>query len=177
MQFHLWFPLLEAIVRLFSRFGLAIGQVSPRGLQHVVGILVLSYERGLPLDVDHLEGLLAPVGSLATVRLNPRNNMAIIAGVGIDGATEKIFARDFLRLAESVDSGNTLADLDVHPLESIPEDDIDRATRVDENPCDLEISYHEIDYERIAVGVVDPTDLFFIESDCSFREVIRRGLG
>ena len=67
-------------MRLFSRFGLAIGQVSPRGLQHVVGILVLSYKRGLPLDVDHLEGLLAPVGSSATVRLNPRNNIAIIAG-------------------------------------------------------------------------------------------------
>ncbi|KAF2588317.1 hypothetical protein F2Q70_00038552 [Brassica cretica] len=36
MQCHLWFPLPEADVQLFSRFGLAIGQVSPRGLQHVV---------------------------------------------------------------------------------------------------------------------------------------------
>ena len=67
MQCHLWFPLPEAVVQLFSRFGQAIGQVSPRGLQYVVGILVLSYERGLPLDVDRLEALLMPVGSSATV--------------------------------------------------------------------------------------------------------------
>ncbi|KAF2567878.1 hypothetical protein F2Q68_00025483 [Brassica cretica] len=80
MQCHLWFPLPEAVVQLFCLFGLAIGQVSPRGLQHVVGILVLSYERGLPLDVDHLEGMLMPVGSSAIVQLSPRNNMAIIAG-------------------------------------------------------------------------------------------------
>ena len=48
---------------------------------------------------------------------------------------------------------------------------------MDENPCDLEISYHEIDHERIAVGMVDPAGLFFIESDRTFREVTRRGAG
>ncbi|KAF3513663.1 hypothetical protein F2Q69_00006568 [Brassica cretica] len=98
---------------------------------------------------DETEEVIQP-----TVPLNVDDNSmgGSMTGVGINGATEKIFARDFLRLAESVDSGNTLADLDVYPLESIAEDDIDRATRVDENPCDLEISYHEIDYERIAVG-------------------------
>uniref|UniRef100_A0A0D3BV64 Uncharacterized protein n=1 Tax=Brassica oleracea var. oleracea TaxID=109376 RepID=A0A0D3BV64_BRAOL len=69
---------LDAL-RSFAEFW-TIGQVSPRGLQHVVGILVLSYERGLPLDVDHLEGMLMPVGSSAIVQLSPRNNMAIIAG-------------------------------------------------------------------------------------------------
>ncbi|KAF2607251.1 hypothetical protein F2Q68_00044027 [Brassica cretica] len=79
MQCHLWFPLSEAIV-LFSCFGLAIGQVSLRSLKHVVGIMVLSYKHGLPLDVDHLEAMLMPVGSSATVQLSPRNNMAIIAG-------------------------------------------------------------------------------------------------
>ncbi|KAF2563176.1 hypothetical protein F2Q70_00017294 [Brassica cretica] len=80
MQCHLWFPMLEAVVQLFGRFGLAIDQVSPRGLQHVVRILVLSYERCLPLDVDHLEVLLMPVGSSATIQLSPRHNIAIIAG-------------------------------------------------------------------------------------------------
>ena len=80
MQCHLWFPMPEAVVQLFGRFGLAIDQVSPRGLQHVVRILVLSYERCLPLDVDHLEVMLMPVGSSATIQLSPRNNIAIIAG-------------------------------------------------------------------------------------------------
>ena len=79
MQFHLWFPLLEFIVRLFSRFRLSINQVNPCGFQHIVWILVLSYERGITLDVDHLDGMLMPIRNLATVRLSPRNHMAIIA--------------------------------------------------------------------------------------------------
>ena len=45
------------------------------------------------------------------------------------------------------------------------EDDVDRAAHIDENPGDLEISYQEIDHEWIAVGLVDPASLFFIESD------------
>ena len=54
MQCHLWFPLPEAVVQLFSSFGLEISQVTPRGLHHVVRIQVLSYKRGLPIDADHL---------------------------------------------------------------------------------------------------------------------------
>lgn len=73
------FPLPEATVRLFSRFGLSIGQINPCGLQHIFGILVLSYECGITLDVDHLEGMLMPVGSSALIRLSPRTHMAIIA--------------------------------------------------------------------------------------------------
>ncbi|KAF3560730.1 hypothetical protein DY000_02015771 [Brassica cretica] len=57
MQCHLWFPLPEAVVQLFSRFGQAIGQVSPRGLH--------------PVDAR---------GKFGHSRLSPRNNMAIIAG-------------------------------------------------------------------------------------------------
>ena len=67
--------------------------------------------------------------------------------------------------------------ISVHPLESVTEDDVDRAGRIDENHGDLEISYHEIDHEWIAVGMVDPASLFFIESDCSFREVTGHGPG
>ncbi|KAF2572995.1 hypothetical protein F2Q70_00002155 [Brassica cretica] len=80
MQCHLWFPLPRVIVRLFIRFGLAIGHIKPCGLQHILKILVLSYERGMPLDVDHLEALLMPKGSSDTVQLGPRPNRAIIAG-------------------------------------------------------------------------------------------------
>ena len=80
MQCHLWFPLPKVIVRLFIRFGLAIGHIKPCGLQHILEILVLSYERGMPLDVDHLEALLMPKGSSDTVQLGPRPNRAIITG-------------------------------------------------------------------------------------------------
>ncbi|CDY15025.1 BnaCnng04280D [Brassica napus] len=68
------------IVRLFNRFELSIGQVNPCGLQHLVEILVLSYERGMTLDVNHLEGLLMPRGNSAIIQLSPRPNMVIITG-------------------------------------------------------------------------------------------------
>ncbi|WZZ35120.1 hypothetical protein YC2023_018521 [Brassica napus] len=78
MQCHLWFPLPEIIVQLFSRFGLGFGQIKPVGLHHIIGILVLSYEWGIPLDVDHLEALLMFKGHTATVQLGPWTNKAII---------------------------------------------------------------------------------------------------
>ncbi|KAF3580473.1 hypothetical protein DY000_02031244 [Brassica cretica] len=81
MQCHLWFPLPEAVVRLFGHFWLSIGQVNPCGLQHLVGILVLSYEWGMTLDVDHLEGLFMSRGNSDIVQLLPRNNMAIVKGL------------------------------------------------------------------------------------------------
>ena len=80
MQCYLCFPLPEAVVRLFGRFGLLICQVNPCNLQHLVRILVLSYERGMTLDIDHLEGLLIPQVNSDIVQLGPRNNMAIITG-------------------------------------------------------------------------------------------------
>ena len=49
------------------------------GLQHIIGILVLIYERGIPLDIDHLEVLLMFKGNMGTVQLGPRPNKAIIA--------------------------------------------------------------------------------------------------
>ena len=54
--------------------------IKPCGLQHIIGILVMSYERGIPLDVDHLEALLMPKGSSDTVQLSPQPNRAIIVG-------------------------------------------------------------------------------------------------
>ncbi|KAF3597843.1 hypothetical protein DY000_02021622 [Brassica cretica] len=60
MQCHLWFPIPELIVQLLNRFNLSISQVNPCGLQHLVGILVLSYELGITLDADLLEALVEP---------------------------------------------------------------------------------------------------------------------
>lgn len=39
----------------------SISQISPCGLQHLSGILVLSYERGMTLDADYFEALLSPI--------------------------------------------------------------------------------------------------------------------
>ncbi|KAF3519986.1 hypothetical protein DY000_02060050 [Brassica cretica] len=81
MQCHLWFPILEIIVQLLNRFNLSISQVNPCGLQHLVGILVLSYELGITLDADHLEAWVEPRWSRSLiVQVMPRTNMAIISG-------------------------------------------------------------------------------------------------
>ncbi|KAF2557427.1 hypothetical protein F2Q68_00016791 [Brassica cretica] len=62
MQCNLWSPIPEIIVQLFDRFKFLIGQVNTCGLQHIVGILVLSSQLGTTLDADHLEALLQPGG-------------------------------------------------------------------------------------------------------------------
>ena len=60
MQCHLRFPIPELNVHLLNPFNLSISQVNPCGLQHLVGILVLSYELGITLDSDHLEAWVDP---------------------------------------------------------------------------------------------------------------------
>ena len=91
MQCHLWFPLPEIIVRFFSRFGFGFGQITPVGLQHIIGILVLSYDRGIPLDIDHLEALLMFKGNTGTVQLGPRPNKAII----VDFVNYRVWTQPF----------------------------------------------------------------------------------
>nr|VDC96688.1 unnamed protein product [Brassica oleracea] len=57
---RLWFPIPVIIFENLNRFELSISQVALAGLQHLIGILVLSYERGMKLDIDRFEALLRP---------------------------------------------------------------------------------------------------------------------
>ncbi|XP_024010242.1 uncharacterized protein At3g60930, chloroplastic-like [Eutrema salsugineum] len=63
----LWFPIPGVILEYLWKHGISIGQIMPRGLQHMIGILVRSFECGLDIELNHLLNLLeirkAPKGN------------------------------------------------------------------------------------------------------------------
>ncbi|KAF3498707.1 hypothetical protein DY000_02054003 [Brassica cretica] len=53
---RMWFPIPGTIFRALRHFGLSISQLSVPALQHWLGVLILSYELGMDLNLGDFEG-------------------------------------------------------------------------------------------------------------------------
>uniref|UniRef100_A0A0D3BVF9 Uncharacterized protein n=1 Tax=Brassica oleracea var. oleracea TaxID=109376 RepID=A0A0D3BVF9_BRAOL len=106
LRCRLWFAIPEIIVHVLERFIISIGQLSLAGLEHVIGLVILSYEHGLTLTIDHFEAFLRLQNvSGSRFRLTPRTNVSVIKKTTPHGHTwTKCFF--FVRInAASVEEG------------------------------------------------------------------------
>ncbi|XP_024013189.1 uncharacterized protein At3g60930, chloroplastic-like [Eutrema salsugineum] len=78
----LWFPIPGVILEFLWKHEISIGQIMPRGLRHIIGILVRGFECGLDIELDHLLKLLeisiAPKGG--RFYISNKSNRRIIGG-------------------------------------------------------------------------------------------------
>ncbi|CAN7042725.1 unnamed protein product, partial [Brassica rapa subsp. trilocularis] len=82
MHARLWFPIPLVIVEFLNRLEVSISHISPRGMKHLVGLLVLGYERGMELTADYLEAFLtlSRVGTDRLYGLRSRTHMEVLNG-------------------------------------------------------------------------------------------------
>ncbi|CAN6990072.1 unnamed protein product [Brassica rapa subsp. trilocularis] len=79
---RLWFPIPSVIVEFLNRLEVSISQISPRGIKHLVGLLVLGYEQGIELTTEYLEAFLAlsRVGTDRLYGFRPHTFMEVLKG-------------------------------------------------------------------------------------------------
>lgn len=83
LRCRLWFPIPEITVQALECFQLSIRKLSPGSLQHLIGIMVLSFEQGMTLSANYLEAFLflQDTGLPLTYCFKPRPHMVMIKGL------------------------------------------------------------------------------------------------
>ncbi|CAG7885636.1 unnamed protein product [Brassica rapa] len=93
MRARLWFPIPSVIVEFLNRLEISISQISPRGIKHLVGLLVLGNERGMDLTADYLEAFLtlSRVGTDRLYGFRSRTHMEVLKGFSQGGCGWKSY--------------------------------------------------------------------------------------